>query len=187
MDINKLKEKMSNVPFGNSQFQIKNFIANEYTPERAYRKVLLQLDKKMKTMQECSFRRRRHEIDIAEIKEKLKTAENFEAERLKIDLEEKEYYLNEEIKLIEDCAIEIKTYEAILKELPETTRENFERSEFEYWKQRLISDANCEFKANGFIQANTLDSLNKIGFDMIKKDGKTIIIEKEKIEEIEFN
>jgi len=163
-----IKEKVRQVPFGNSVFQIQHFIADQETPERKYRNVLLQWDSKMKAMKECQFRRKRKEIDIAEIEYKLEKGQlsEFDRKRLEIDLEEAEYGLEEEIKLIEDCIIEIKTYEDIISNLPEFTRAEFEKSERQYWKMRLIGDAEREIASTGVIGIGTLASLEKIGCPM---------------------
>lgn len=178
MDIN---EKKKQVPFGNSVFQIMNFISSEETSERSYRKILLQLDQKEKAMKECYFRRKRKEIDIKEINLKLqnKKIKNFERERLEVDLEETEYSLEEEIKLIEDCIIEIEAYKKILEKLPEFTREDFENAENEYWKLRLLNNANRELISTGVVGIGTIESLEKIGLCYNKtKEGQIIFLEK---------
>jgi hypothetical protein len=163
-----IEEKMKQVPFGNSTFQILNFTAKQESPERIYRNVLLQLDAKNKAMKECYFRRKKREIDIKEIDEKLLTATGFEKERLLISKEEAEFYLNDEIKLIEDCIIEIKTYEKIIEDLPEFTREDFESSENIYWKKRLLKQAKFEIQSSNTISFGVIESLNKLGLDVTR-------------------
>ena len=158
-----IDEKFKNVPFGNSVFQIQNFIANQDTPQRSYRHVLLQLDAKIKAMKECSFRRRRKEIDIKEIEEKLKIAEGYVKERLEIDLEEAQYQMEAEIKLIEDAAIEIAAYEKILEKLGDFTREEFEQAERGYWEVRLLKNAQKEISTRGTVDIGTLNALEQIG------------------------
>lgn len=162
-EIEKIREKMKNVPFGNSVFQIQHFISNDHTPERNYRNALLQLNGKFNALQECAFRRRRKDIDIREIKEKLLKAEGYEKERLEIDLEEAQLQLDNEIKFIEDAMVEVKTYEAILDSLPDFTREEFEKSEKGYWELRLINDARRQIESKGSVDPGFLDSLEKIG------------------------
>ena len=54
---------MINIPFGNSEYQIKTFTEN-LTPERKYRFCLLQIDQKERALKECQFRRKKIEIDI---------------------------------------------------------------------------------------------------------------------------
>ena len=184
MDLNKKKKQ---VPFGNSVFQIMNFIASEESPERIYRKVLLQLDQKEKAMKECYFRRKRREVDIEEIVKKLETAEEgFAKQRLEIDLEEAEFYLEDEIKLIEDCFIEIEAYKSILDKLPDFTREDFERSESEYWKQRLLLSANREVQSTGVVGIGNIEALEKIGLRFHKTEqGKIMFLEAQNEDKIE--
>jgi len=171
MDIKDIKKQFRNVPFGNSQFQINNFIGNDITPERTYRNVMLQLNQKLNALQECSFRRRRKELDIKNIKDKLKS--DPENPRLLIDLEENTYHLENEIKLIEDAEIEIQTYLKILDSLPEITREQFENSEKTYWQCRLIRDAQREIQSMGRIDRGTLQALEQIGLKAAAlPDGK---------------
>ena len=183
MEIN---EKKKQVPFGNSVFQIMNFITSEETPERVYRKVLLQLDQKEKAMKECYFRRKRREVDIEEIVKKLETASGFEKQRLEIDLEEAEFYLEDEIKLIEDCIIEIEAYKKILETLPDYSREDFENSENEYWKQRLLSSANREYLSTGTVGVGNIEALEKVGLLFRKTEkGQIIFVEKQNEDKIE--
>ena len=151
------------IPFGNSVYQIKTFMA-EKTPERQYRNAALQLRQKYIAMKECEFRRKRFEIDIAEIQEKLLSkATTFETQRLRVDLEEKQFLLDNEIKLIKDCLIEIAVYRQILKTLPKFNREDFEKAEPKYWKNRLISDAEREVVGTGMVGPGTLKSLEQVG------------------------
>ena len=165
MDSNRIKELqqlMKEVPFGNSAYQATHFNEKE-TPERKYRHCLLQVDRKIKALKECEFRRRRIDIDVLEIKEKLTSATGFEKDKLLIDLEEKEYNLESEIKLIEDAAIELCIYEKLLTDLPKFTREQFELSESEYWKQKLLNDARLEQLSTGTVSVGTLASLEATG------------------------
>lgn len=179
MDICKLKEKMRNVPFGNSVFQIEKFSRGLETPERTYRNCLLQLNQKIRAMKECEFRRRRIEIDMEEIREKLKMAEGFEAKRLEIDMEEKQFLLDEEVKLIEDCYIEIKAYENILNQLPDFTREQFENAEGVYWEKKLLADMKREVLSLGYVTKDTMQSLEQIGIKVGKNEKGEIAYIKE--------
>ena len=171
------KDQLNSAPFGNSVFQIQQFIANQETPERSRRHVLLQLDQKQKAMNECKFRRQRREIDILEINEKLKSATEFEKMRLLVDKAEAEYYLDAEIKLIEDCVIEIKAYEKILETLPEFTREEFEQGELNYWRIRLIKSADRELMSKGTIGEGNIQALEQVGVIGVQRDqqGKLLV------------
>ena len=156
-------DMFKNVPFGNSIFQIQHFTDGKETPQRRYRYCLLQLDQKLRALKECKFRRKRLEIDIEEIVEKLTTSISYETKRLQVDLEEKKYYLEIEAKLIEDCLIEVAVYKKILSGLPEYSREEFEASEPEYWGKRLLNDAQREVTSMGYVTVQTIQSLENIG------------------------
>lgn len=162
-NLEEIKTQFKNVPFGESVFQINKFNRGQETPERLYRNCLLQLDKKIRALYECKFRRRRIEVDIAELKSKLHKANSFDKQRHEIDIEEKEYQLDNEIKLIEDAFIEVETYKQILKTLPVFTREEFEKGEGEYWKRRLLGDMKNEVFSIGHVNQDTIKSLGQIG------------------------
>jgi hypothetical protein len=175
------EEELRKVPFGNSQFQILKFICEEETAERSYRKTLLQLDMKLKTLKECEFRRKRKEVDVEEIELQLQGQPDiFEKKRLMINLEEAEWQLSQEMKLIEDCLIEIRTYEAaaelIKKDLPENfSRIKFEEKEFDYWRQKLGRQAQIEISARGTIDPGTMTAISQLGIT-VEQVGDTIQI-----------
>lgn len=175
--------KKNEIPFGNSAFQIVNFVKDQHGDARAYRSILLNIADKQKAMNECRFKRRRIEIDIREIEEKLKTATGFEKERLEIDIEEKTYYLEEEVKLIEDCIAEIVVYQKLLEKYKDFTREEFEKEELTYWLKRLFKMALLEMKANGSVSVGTLQSLDDMGYEIIhnKKKGLIHLVQQKQI------
>lgn len=173
MDIKDLKKA---VPFGNSAFQIVKFIVNEETPERALRAALINYDTRFKALKESEFRRRKKEIDIEELQEKLSKADGFTKRRLEIEIEEAEYFLEEEKKLIEDAEIEIELYEKIIKALPEISREQFEKSEKKYWASRLLKQAKIEIQSMGAITSGVLQSLDKMGVPVVKNDKGDLAI-----------
>jgi len=175
---------MEETPYANSMFQLVNFTAGQETPERRYRHCSLQLHQKNKALKECEFSRRRVEIDIAELYEELEenklSYSKFKIERLNIDIEEKEYTLECEEKIIKDCLFEVKVYENILKDLPVFTREEFEASEYGYWEKRLVNDAKREIISTGTVNTGTMSSLENIGVSITRnKEGKLAISGKE--------
>lgn len=185
------KKQMENVPFGNSVFQNLHFGGGQESPARLYRNALLQLNQKLNVLQECKFRRERSEIDIEEIEHKLKTSEGFDRRRLEIDLREKRFQLDNELKLIDDIFVEVNTFKYILGTLPEFTREEFEAEEREYWKERLTSDARREIISGGHVGKGTVHSLEQIGIEVGRNaDGQfafqeqNILAKGEKIDDI---
>lgn len=165
-----------NIPLGNSVFQIQNFVVTG-TPERKLRTCILQLRQKEAILKECSFNRRRYEIDIAEIKENILTETGYNKERLQIDLEEKEFKLENELYLINDCIIEITVYRKIIESLPKIDRIGFENAEYSYWKERLLKDARHEIMSHGAISKSTIDSLEQIGISVGKNTEGQIAYE----------
>lgn len=176
--IKEIRDAMFDIPFGNSQFQIEQMVLNEETPERKYRKILLQLNGSLTALTEAKFRRKRAEIDLLELNDNLqKETNNFNKERIKIDIEEKEVKLNNEIKFINDAVCECAIYYNQLKKLPSFSRKEFEQSEPIYWEKRLIKDALCEIQTTQRIDTATLKALNGIGI-MPKKEGNTLTFSK---------
>ena len=186
---NTYKNQFKNVPFGNSIFQITTFGHGQETPERQYRNCLLQLDKKLKALQECKFRRVRLEIDIEELRDKFINENNvYGKRRIEVDIEEKTYCLESEIKLIEDALIEVAVYADILKKLPAFTREEFERAEAKYWKKRLLSDMENEVVSTGHVNHDTIKSLGQIGISVGRNEkGQIAYIEKTTVVEQDKN
>jgi hypothetical protein len=176
----------NDVPLGNSIFQIRNFTDGCETPQRRYRHCFLQLRQKMIALRESQFRRKRLDVDIQEIIEKLKTATNFEHERLEVDLEEKQFYLDIEIKLIDDCMVEIAAYKTEIDCLPKFTREEFENGEADYWEKRLLNNARREMISTGTVSTETIAVLERIGF-MIGRNEKNQITYARKEKEVDKN
>lgn len=167
---------MDSVPFGNSLFQIEHFVIGAGGEARQRRNCLLQLNEKYNTLQECRFRRQRIEIDIAEIEEKLSTASGFPAQRLSVDLEEKNHCMSQEIKLIKDCMVEAAAYQKILSTLPECTREEFEAGEFEHWRDKMLYTANREVLSGGTMSPGTIKSLESVGVLIQRNEGNELTL-----------
>lgn len=178
--IKDLEEKMECVPFGQSAFQILNFIAGkEKTPERQYRTILLQMSEKLKALKSTEFARKKTEIDIEELKEKLNSAEGFDKKRKIVEIEEKEWELKNQVKLINDAIEELNVYYSVYEKLPkDITRESFEKAEHAYWANRLIADAEAQLFSIGSIEQGTLQSLNQIGIN-VKRNKETNSIQYE--------
>lgn len=161
------------IPLGNSIFQIQNFIVTG-TPERKLRTCLLQLRQKETALKECVFRRRRYEIELKELNDKLLTSSGYERDKLQIDIEEFNFKLDSEIELINDCVVEIAVYRRLMEDLPEATRLDFENAEYEYWKERLLNDARHEITSIGSVSKGTIESLEQVGI-RVGRDQKNQI------------
>lgn len=171
-DLEKVQKLMRQIPFGNSAFQIVNFVAKEHNPERGLRKVLLEMQTKIVALEEAQIRRKRLDVDLREIEHKLKKAKRFDRERLEIDREERLMRVGYEDKLIEDAMIEVGIYFSLYEQLPAITREQFELAEQTYWPARLLHEARLQIKQFGAVEKGTLDSLERIGIETSKEaDG----------------
>lgn len=173
--IDQLKELMDEIPFGNSEFQIKHFVNSQETPERKFRNALLQAKSKIQALEETKYKRDLLEIDLQELEHKLSTETNeFEKRRHQINLSYKKEQLNDQVKLIKDAIYELAAYKQIIDSLPKFTREQFEDAELKYWHQRLLSDAKREYLASGRVEKGTLESLNKVGITVGYDDKRQL-------------
>ncbi len=164
------------IPLGDSKYQIENFIANE-PPSRRTRTILLQLDKKYGALKECEFRRRTSEIQKQQLSEKFNISTGYERELIKIEIEKIEYQLEHEKKLIEDALEEVKIYTDLMNDIPSYTREEFEALEEQYWHDRFLNDARCEYISTGTVSVGTIQALGKIGIEVKRREGKLCLID----------
>ena len=162
------------IPFGNSQFQIENFIVNaQYTQERAYRAVGLQMSTKIRALKEAYFNLKKGDIDIEEMEEKLNSDINkYEKKRLELDLLQKQENKQYTLKLINDAYAELNILYGVFNKLPKFTREEFENGERKHFEVELIR------QAKGI--AGALESLDNMGcsleqFEIDKKEQKEIL------------
>lgn len=138
--IEEYEEAFFDIPFGNSKFQIENFIINAaYTPERAYRAIGLTMRAKIQALREAYYALKRQEVDIEEAQEKV--ASNYhtkwEKKRAAIDIEQKEEMKRDTKKLINDALAELSALYEVLKKMPRYTREQFEAGERKHFEIRL--------------------------------------------------
>jgi len=162
IDIDTFRIKIDQIPFGNSAFQNTVLGDSSDTPERKARYVLLQLNQKLNALVECHFRRRLTEIDLAELREQRKGLKGFSADRVDVLIEQKEWGLVSEQKLIKDCLVEVESFQRMLEELPQISRAEFEAAEKGYWRDRLLGDAEREIISGGFVSVSTLAALGQL-------------------------
>jgi len=136
--IKEMTEAFREIPFGNSQFQIDNFVINsQHTPERMYRAACLSASAKIRALREAVYSRKQEDIDIAEIEAKLKTAQGFEKQRLELDKQQKLENREYTNKLVEDALYELSRLYNTFKNLPKFTRTEFEAGEQKHFEIRL--------------------------------------------------
>lgn len=174
--VEELKQLMDNVPFGNSEFQIKQFVSSQETPERKYRNALLQAKSKIQALEETKYKRDLLEVDLRELEEKLSVETNpHEKRRHEINLKYKRQQLDDQMKLIADAIFELSAYKQIIDSLPKFSREQFEQAELNYWQQRLLNDAKREYLAGNRVEKGTLESLNKVGINVGYDEKRQLI------------
>ena len=130
--IAEINERFYDIPFGNSEFQNENFIINaEQTPGRAYRHIGLRIYSKLTAINELKYGRKKSEVDLQELKEKVKDRDTtkFDKMRAEIEIEEKLSMVGYTDKLLNDAIAELNYLYGRLREFPEYTREEFEAEE----------------------------------------------------------
>lgn len=174
--IEELKAAAGMVPFGQSAFQNVHLADDARTPARKLRYVLLQLNQRLCNLKDCEFRRRRLDIDLREAKDGLEKSPNsFNKERLLLTIEEKEWGLAAEEKLICDALLEVRTFVAMWRALPKVeSREVFEAAELEHWRAKFIDTAKLELLATGTLAVGTADALGKVGITWTQEESGEI-------------
>ena len=180
IDVEDIKKRMAEIPFGSSIFQSENFFRKEGV-ERGYRHALLQIDKWLFGLQESYFRRQEIELEIENAESELEKSRKwyrrifYSKHKLKLkelDVVRKKFRLDHETKVIKDAEIELQTYYGMIKDMPVITRQEFEQAEGKYWIDRLTNDAKNEYLITGAAEKGTMQSLNQIGVNFYR-DQKT--------------
>ncbi len=167
--IEEYEEGFFHIPFGNSRFQIENFIINAaHTPERAYRAIGLTMRAKIQALREAYYALKKQEVDIEEAQEKVASHYHtkWEKKRAAIDIEQKEEMRRDTKKLINDALAELSYLYGVFKKMPRYTREEFEAGERRYFEIRLNK------MALGI--QGPLESLDNMGIDISQVIGRQI-------------
>ena len=167
--IEEYEEAFFDIPFGNSRFQIENFIINAaHTPERAYRAIGLTMRAKIQALREAYYNLKRQEVDIGEAQEKVDSQchTKWEKKRALIDIEQKEEMKRDTKKLINDALAELSYLYAAFKKMPRYTREQFEAGERKHFEIRLNK------MALGI--QGPFESLDNMGVDISQAVGRQI-------------
>ena len=121
--LSEIQDSFLNVPFGNSDFQIANFIVNRaQTPQRAFRAVCLSLRDKILTLNEAYYNQLKFQVDLDELQEKI---------------EQKISQQRDNEKLLIDAIHEVEFLYSYWQKLPHPTRAEFEAAEEDYFKISL--------------------------------------------------
>lgn len=163
----KFLELIDDLPFGQSAYQIKNLQLQQLSKERTRRQVLLEMWEKYKALKECYFNRQQKQIERKRLEWKAKWLpfKNMR-DMAKVELARKAYEIAMENKLLKDALHDFDLYKQCYDSMPEMTREEYEKSESKYWKDRLMGDARMAIIAGNIspmLSPGTLESLMKIG------------------------
>jgi len=161
-------ELFDSVPKGNSQFQIKRMLLQEYGPERAYRFAVLQLRTSYEALKTARIDRDRAKVKMRRARARAKACFFWSSKRelLLLDAEQHELELKLQEGLVKDAFIEVQAYLDALKELPKVTRKSFEAGEQNYWERRFNCQAQREaLQAVSGISSGLLENFEKMGGD----------------------
>jgi len=138
--LSEIQDSFLSIPFGNTDFQITNFIVNAAnTPQRAFRAVCLTLRDKIVALSEAYYSQLKFQVDLDEIQEKSNdpATDKFTRRRLEIDYEQKVNQQRDNEKLVLDAIHEVEILYSFWQKLPHPTREEFEAAEEDYFKISL--------------------------------------------------
>lgn len=169
--INKVYESFNDIPFENSDFQNDQFVINaQITPERAYRALGLRLTSRIRSLQEAYFGRKKEEIDIAELQEKINDPETNKWDKMRheLDIQQKLSQRKYTEKLINDCIHECNRLYALYEKMPKYTREQFEAAEKTHYTLRLTRQAQGIQGAHESLLNMSENEVLKLDFDQIK-------------------
>lgn len=176
-NIKEVQEKIKDLPFGNSEFQIRKFIASEYGKARNVRMIYLQVWEKLRTLENNKFDQALKLIELEELESKISRDlfENIWArKKAVIELEKAKFNLECANKTIADAIEELKIYHKILSEIDgheKITREDFETEEYQYWVNRLGNTAKRQLASMGTVKEDVLESLDKMGLKVVPRQG----------------
>ena len=138
--LSEIQDSFLSIPFGNSDFQIANFIVNgAQTPQRAFRAVCLSLRDKILTLNEAYYGQLKFQVDLDELQEKIgdPATDKFAQRRMEIDYEQKISQKRDNEKLLIDAIHEVELLYSFWQKLPHPTRAEFEAAEEDYFKISL--------------------------------------------------
>ena len=138
--LSEIQDSFLSIPFGNSDFQIANFIINgAHTPQRAFRAVCLSLRDKILSLNEAYYNQLKFQVDLDELQEKIgdPATDKFERRRMEIDYEQKISQQRDNEKLLIDAIHEVELLYFYWQKLPHPTRAEFEAAEEDYFKISL--------------------------------------------------
>ena len=157
----------SNMDYGMTHEQIKNFVVNSHvTDKRKLRQVLVEVERRNHDRKKCVLDRKRKETEIARLEAKLETVDDpYERRLMELDIEEFELDRNKYNVTLHQYDNELaafmdwinKNWESI--EEVEKAAEYTEEDERKYWIARMGKQAAMDVYTTGKIGTGNLDSI----------------------------
>lgn len=162
--LKEIEEAFFDIPFENSAFQTEAFvIANQMTPERAYRAIGLRMHKKLTAIREYLLDKESTQVDIDELESKIAdpNTNQFDRRRHEIDIKKKKVNFTFSEKLLNDAVVELNVLYKHFKALPKYTRQQFEQGEHRHFLERNSRQAE-NISGGGEALLNMLTDINAI-------------------------
>ena len=157
----------SNMDYGMTHEQIKNFVVNSHvTDKRKLRQVLVEVERRNHDRKKCVLDRKRKETEIARLQARLETVEDpYERRLMELDIEEFELDRNKYNVTLHQYDNELaafmdwinKHWDSI--EEVEKAAEYTEEDERKYWIARMGKQAAMDVYTTGKIGTGNLDSI----------------------------
>ena len=157
----------SNMDYGMTHEQIKNFVVNSHvTDKRKLRQVLVEVERRNHDRKKCVLDRKRKETEIARLQARLETVEDpYERRLMELDIEEFELDRNKYNVTLHQYDNELaafmdwinKHWDSI--EEVEKAAEYTEEDERKYWIARMGKQAAIDVYTTGKIGTGNLDSI----------------------------
>lgn len=174
--ISKLEEQFYDIPFGNSGYQIQQFVLNEQiTPGRAYRAIGLNMLSLIDTLKLNGYKKQRADIKLKYREKELNTLDpdTVEAELLALKIARDKEANNSLNKLINDAVTELNVYYKELKKYPEYSRKRFEDEEALHFHLKL--NRQLETEDNGAIASLMNIKIDSITLEHMLKNTEYLV------------
>lgn len=185
--IKELEEAIKNGPtFGQSFFQTGNFVINKHqSAGRSYRQVLMEINTRVTALKKAEVSVKRINAEINKLNKKLNNCSDIDEKTIiECDIEDKQIDLSNQEKLVNDSIAECNYLYEIFKQMPKMSHEEFEKEEQNYWKNRLLLDAELSVLASGKIDTGTAAALVQIGVNPLQAQTEIMINQQESMIQI---
>tara|TARA_S200000501_G_scaffold45976_1_gene37184 strand:+ start:381 stop:1148 length:768 start_codon:yes stop_codon:yes gene_type:complete len=157
----------SNMDYGMTHEQIKNFVVNSHvTDKRKLRQVLVEVERRNHDRKKCVLDRKRKETEIARLKDKINVTDDpYERRLMELDIEEFELDRNKYNVTLHQYDNELAAFMDWINknwgsiEEVEKAAEYTEEDERKYWIARMGKQAAMDVYTTGKIGTGNLDSI----------------------------